>query len=120
MNKYDDKDWGIEIQRCDDGDLLLRQGLCGCGDDVAIRLHPCHFSLMAGYPDCMTQSEFDNATTRAHDRLQLLVGLIESHLSPEHPLTRATAVLLGSTTKQPKQKQIDPVKDDKQFSLIEE
>ena len=118
MSKYDDKDWGIEIQRCDDGDILLRQGQCGCGDDVTVRLHTCHFSLMAKYLELMTHDEFDNATTRNNDRLHLLASLINAHLSPEHPLVIATTTLLGSNDLRYKQKQDSTENDDKQFLLI--
>lgn len=41
---YDEKDWGLEIDRCDDGDILLRQGdcSCGCGANIIVRLHPAY------------------------------------------------------------------------------
>ena len=88
MNKYDEKDWGIEIAHCDDNDLLLRQGECGCGDEVTVRLHTCHFPLIAKHLGLMTQQEFDTATDRSDDRLHLLASLINTHLAPEHPLVR--------------------------------
>lgn len=120
MSKYDEKDWGIEIERCDDGDLLLRQGECGCGDDVTVRLHTCHFSLMAKYLELMTHDEFDNATTRNNDRLHLLASLINAHLPPEHPLVIATTALLGFNGQRYKQKQGNTMNDDNQLTLIEE
>ena len=120
MNKYDEKDWGIEIAHCDDDDLLLRQGECGCGDDVTVRLHTCHFPLIAKHLGLMTQQEFDTATARSDDRLHILVSLINAHLAPEHPLVHATTVLLGSNGQQQKHRPVDPTSNNKQFSLIEE
>lgn len=121
MNEYEDKDWGIEIARCDDGDILLRQGECGCGDDVTVRLHTCHFPLIAKHLELKTQAESDNATTRSNDRLNILVNLIVSHLPPEHPLVRAATILIGSNGQQRhEQKQDDILSINKQFSLIEE
>ena len=94
QREYDEKDWGLEIDRCEDGDILLRQGdCCGCGDDVAIRLHPCHFPLMAEYLGLMTREKFDLATTTANDRLHILAGLIASHLPAEHPLVKSAALM---------------------------
>ncbi len=96
QREYDEKDWGLEIDRCDDGDILLRQGdCCGCGDDVAIRLHPCHFPLMAEYLGSMTREQYEFATTKANDRLHILAGLIAAHLPAEHPLVKSAAMMTG-------------------------
>lgn len=100
QREYDEKDWGLEIDRCDDGDILLRQGdCCGCGDDVVVRLHPCHFPLMAEYLGLMTREEFDNATAKANDRLHILAGLIAAHLPAEHPLVKSAALMAGRGSK---------------------
>ena len=102
QREYDEKDWGLEIDRCDDGDVLLRQGeCCGCGDDVAIRLHPCHFPLIAEYLGLMTQVEFDIATTKANDRLHILAGLISAHLPAEHPLVKSAVLMTGRDNRPP-------------------
>jgi len=96
QREYDEKDWGLEIDRCDDGDLLLRQGdCCGCGDDVVVRLHTCHFPLLAEYLGLMTREQFHNATTTANDRLHILAGLISAHLPAEHPLVKSAALMTG-------------------------
>lgn len=95
--EYDEKDWGLTVTRCDDGDILLCQGdCCGCGDDVTVRLHPgFHFPLLAEYLGLVTQEQFDAATAKSSDRLQIMAGLINASLPPEHPLAIAAAVLLG-------------------------
>jgi hypothetical protein len=87
----------LKIDRCDDGDILLRQGdCCGCGDDVVVRLHPAfHFSLIAEYMGLMTRAQFESATAKSNDRLQLMAGLINASLPSEHPLVVAAGVLLG-------------------------
>lgn len=99
--EYDEKDWGLEIERCDDGDILLRQGdCCGCGDDITVRLHPdFHFPLLAEYMGLLTQEQFDNATAKSAGRLQIMADLIHASLPPEHPLVIAAAVLLEASPK---------------------
>lgn len=98
--EYDEKDWGLEIDRCDDGDILLRQGECGCGDDVMVRLHPAfHFPLIAEYLGLMTQEQFESAAAKSADRLQIMSDLINASLPPEHPLVIAAGVLLGVSPK---------------------
>lgn len=82
--EYDEKDWGLTVTRCDDGDILLRQGdCCGCGDDLIIRLHPAfYFPLLAEYLGLMTQQQFDSATAKSTDRLQLMAGKV-AKVTPE-------------------------------------
>lgn len=100
MSEYDEKDWGIEIERCDDGDLLLRQGdCCGCGDDVAIRLHRCHFPLIAKYLDLVTQEHFENASEQLRDRLSLLGSLVRAHTKPGEPLRLVIDAMDDATSK---------------------
>ena len=123
---YDEKDWGLEIERCDDGDILLRQGDCcgcgcGCGDDVAVRLHPAfHFPLLAEYMDLMTQEQFEIATAKSADRLRLMADLINASLPPENPLVIAAVVLLGTSPKRAVQRAGAPAADEDQFALFGE
>lgn len=100
--QYDEKDWGLEIERCDDGDLLLRQGdCCGCGDDVVVRLHRCHFPLIAEYLDVMTREQFDNATGRLYDRLAVMGSLVRAHTKPGDPLRIVVDDLTGDGSGKP-------------------
>lgn len=120
--EYGEKDWGLEIDRCDDGDILLRQGdCCGCGDDVVVRIHPAfHFPLIAEYLGLMTQEQFDSATAKSTDRLQIMADLIHASLPPEHPLVIAAAVLLGTSPKRAAQRAGAPAADNGQLALIGE
>lgn len=119
--KHDETDWGLEIDRCDDCNILLRQGCYVCGDDVAVRLHPAfHFPLIAKYMGLMTQEQFVSATAKSADRLQLMTSLINASLPPEHPLVIAAAVLLGTSPKRAAQRAGAPAADEDQFVLFEE
>lgn len=122
MSKYDERLWELTIERCDDDDLLIGQGdCCGCDDDIVVRLHTCHFPLIAKHLGLMTQAQFDNATAKTNDRLQLLAGLIDAHLSPAHPLVSAVGVLLGSTVQREGPKQDEAKRtSSQQLSLIGE
>lgn len=123
MSKYDEQLWELTIQRCDDGDLLIGQGVCcGCDDDLVVRLHRCHFPLVAKHLGLMAQEQCDNAAAKANGHLQLLAGLIDAHLPPEHPLVRAAAVLLDSTAQrnEPRLADISRIDSQQQLSLIEE
>jgi hypothetical protein len=119
---HDEQDWGLTIDRCDDGDILLRQGdACGCGDDVVVRLHPAfHFPLIAEYMGLMTQDQFESANAKSTDRLHVMAGLINASLPPEHPLVIAAAVLLGTSPKRATQRAGTPAADNGQLELIGE
>ncbi len=119
--EHDEQDWGLKIDQCDDGDILLRQGdACGCGDDFVVRLHPAfHFPLIAEYMGLMTQEQFESATAKSADRLQLMAGLINASLPPEHPLVIAAGVLLGASPKRAA-KRADTPTDNSQLALIGE
>lgn len=97
MNEYDEKDWGIEIARCDDGDLLISQGEshCGCGDEILVRLHRAHFPLIAEYMGFIPAVELPQATERLHDRLNLMAAMVNAHTTPDSPLRAACAAIVG-------------------------
>ena len=96
MKGYDERAWELEVMRCDDGDLLLSQGdcLCGCGDEVLIRLNPAHFALVGGWMNLVPASEVARSAERVRDRLNLLAAMVMTHTQEGDPLRAAAACLI--------------------------
>lgn len=126
--EYDDRAYELTITRCDDGDILLSQAeCCGCGDETIIRLHRCHFPLLADHLGLLTREQFDQATERLADRLRVLAALIEGHTRPCDPLRVAADALLGTVRRaaaiapdQPSERRQEPAEgciDPPDFSL---
>lgn len=92
----DERLWELDVNVCDDGDILLRQGTCpDCGDDVAVRLHRSHLPLLAEHAGMLTAAEHNRATEHYRDRLGLLAAMVSAHCPDGHPLRAAAAVLVG-------------------------
>jgi len=95
MEQPDEKLYELEITRCDDGDLLLEQGLCwNCEERVTVRLHPAHFALLADYAALVPAAEVERATDRLRDRLTLMASLVRAHTQPTDPLRLVTDDLM--------------------------
>jgi len=91
----DEKLYELEITTCDDGDLLLEQGLCwNCEERVTVRLHPSHFPLLGDYAGLVPASDVARATTRLRDRLVLMASLVRAHTQPGDPLRIVTDDLM--------------------------
>lgn len=89
--KYPDQELlALQIGRNDDGDILLSQGDCGCGDEVTICLHPSHVALIveaSGYVPVEIE--------RLQDRLNLLAEMVRAHTKPGDQLRSAAEYLIG-------------------------
>ena len=91
----DEKLYELEITTCDDGDLLLEQGLCwNCDERVTVRLHPSHFPLLGDYAGLVPAGDVARATARLRDRLVLMASLVRAHTQPGDPLRLVTDDLM--------------------------
>ena len=85
MKEYTERLWQLETMLCDDGDILLAQGECGCGDEILVRLHRSQIPLVAELGGFVPAGDVTKATERLQDRLSLLVALVRSHCNPDDP-----------------------------------
>lgn len=86
MENPDERMWELQTLLCDDGDILVAQGLCGCGDEVLVRLHRSQIPLVAELGGFVLADDVTRATERLQDRLVLVVSLVRSHCKPDDPL----------------------------------
>lgn len=86
MKEYTERLWQLETMLCDDGDILLAQGECGCGDEILVRLHRSQIPLVAELGGFVPAEDVSKATERLQDRLSLVVSLVRSHCKPDDPL----------------------------------
>lgn len=86
MKDSDEKMWELETMLLEDGDILLAQGYCGCGDETLIRLHRSQIPLVAELGGFVPADDVARATERLQDRLSLVVSLVRSHCKPDDPL----------------------------------
>ena len=86
MKDRDEKIWQLETLLCDDGDILLAQGECGCGDEVLVRLYRSQIPLVAELGGFVPAEAVTKATERLQDRINLMVSLVRSHCKPDAPL----------------------------------
>ena len=87
MEQPDEKIYELEINLCDDGDILIEQGRCwSCDENVPIRLHRSQIPLIAKLGDYVPAGDVALATERLHDRFSLLASLVRAHTKLDDPL----------------------------------
>ncbi len=87
MEQPDEKIYELEINLCDDGDILIEQGRCwSCDENVHIRLHRSQIPLIAKLGDCVPAGDVALATERLQDRFSLLASLMRAHTKLDDPL----------------------------------
>ena len=101
MKECTERLWQLETMLCDDGDILLAQGECGCGDEVLVRLHRSQIPLVAKLGGFVPADDVARATERLQDRLGLVVSLVRSHCKPDDPLRIVVDALLGDILSKP-------------------
>lgn len=107
MEQHDERLWELEICKCDDGDILLEQGVCwSCSESLQIRLHRSQIPLIAELVGLVPAGDVARATERLEDRLKLLVSLIRAHCKPHEPLRMIVEDLLMSLGEKPVQGQL--------------
>lgn len=107
MEEHDEKLWELQIGICDDGDILLEQGVCGsCNEAVMVRLHRTQIPLVAEYGGFVNEEEVTKATERLQDRLNILISLIRAHCKPNEPLRIIVEDVLMGIGGQPIQSQL--------------
>jgi len=107
MEQYDERLWELQICKCDDGDILLEQGVCGsCYEAIMVRLHRTQIPLVAEYGGFVHEEEVTKATARLEGRLKLLVSLIRAHCKPNEPLRMIVEDLLAGLDGKPVQSQL--------------
>jgi hypothetical protein len=114
IDDFHQLDWGLRLawfenQSGDGKDLILWQSDCpNCGDDCYVRLHPCHFSLLARELGTVPAEKVNEATERLKDRLAILHALIEAHTAGDSPLRIAAGRLLPGVEGEAKQTDAPP------------
>lgn len=94
MKNPDERLYELEIVACDDGDILLSQGYDDCGEEIMVRLHPCHLDLLADMSGFVSANEVAHTLQHMNDRLNLLAAMVEAHTRQGDPLRAAVAAIV--------------------------
>lgn len=74
MEQPDERLWELDICKCDDGDILLEQGVCwSCRGVTFVRLYLTHIPLVAELAGLRACWRGDAGVERLQDRLRMLV-----------------------------------------------
>lgn len=102
MEQPDEKMYELEINLCDDGDILIEQGRCwSCNENVPIRLHRSQIPLIAKLGDCVPAGDVARATERLQDRFSLLASLVRAHTKLDDPLRIVVDELMSDFPSKP-------------------
>lgn len=102
MEQPDEKMYELEINLCDDGDILIEQGRCwSCNENVPIRLHCSQIPLIAKLGDYVPAGDVARATERLQDRFSLLSALVRAHTKLDDPLRIVVDELMSDFPSKP-------------------